>query len=88
MITIKRVQRYVDETKDIICNKCGNSCRTDGGDDKTAYPAFDGLIEVKATGGYWSKIIGDMNCYKFSLCESCLVEYAKTFKIDAFNECP
>lgn len=84
MKTIKRVQEYVDVVDDIICNKCGESCRTDGGDDQVSHKEFDGLIEVTAHGGYWSKVIGDMNRYQFSLCETCLVEFTKTFKISAF----
>jgi hypothetical protein len=82
MKTIKRIQQYVDVVDDIICNKCAESCRTGDNDDGS----FDGLIEVEACGSYWSKTIGDMNRYKFSLCEKCLVEFAKTFKIDSFEE--
>lgn len=80
----KDIQETVTVVQDIICNKCGESCRTDGDDPSTYHKSFDGLIEVCAHGGYWSKVIGDMNKYQFSLCESCLVEFAKTFKIDAF----
>lgn len=80
------IQATVTVTKDIICNKCGKSCRTDGGGDDAGHKEFDGLIEVCAHGGYWSKVIGDMNRYRFSLCETCLVEFAKTFKINAFED--
>lgn len=82
----KEYQRFVTEVQDVICNKCGESCRTDGGGDDTGHKEFDGLIEACAHGGYWSKVIGDMNCYRFSLCETCLVEFAKTFKINAFED--
>lgn len=75
------VQTTETVTKDILCNKCGESCRTNEGD---GHKEFDGLIEVKVMGGYWSKVIGDQNYFEFSLCESCLVVLANTFKINAF----
>lgn len=81
----KDIQQTVTVISDILCNKCGESCCTDSGS-VTFGPQFDGLIEVEARGGYWSRVIGDMNCYKFSLCETCLVEFTKTFKIDAFYD--
>lgn len=40
---------------------------------------FEGLVEVNICSGYGFKL-GDMNEYKFSLCEDCLIEMFKTFK--------
>jgi hypothetical protein len=58
---------------------------------------YEGLIEVKIIGGYYSKI-GDLNQVEFSICEDCLLEIFKTFKYTPcsseynvnskpFNEC-
>jgi hypothetical protein len=70
-------QTYV---KDILCNKCGNSCFDV---DKIN---FEGLIEAKVVGGYNSKYLGDMCSYTFSLCESCLWKLFKDFCIKAYND--
>lgn len=58
---------------DIICNKCGNTCLSACG--------YEGLIDQKVTGGFGSDYLGDMNEYKFDICEKCLVEFFKTFLI-------
>jgi hypothetical protein len=75
MRIIKKVTKEVTVIDDILCNKCGNSCR--GVD-----PSFDweGLIEVGIIGGYGSTHLGDGNSYEFSLCESCLIALFQTFK--------
>lgn len=64
----------VEIIEDIICNKCGETCRLweDG--------QFGGLIENKYTGGYGS-ILGDMTTYTYSICEKCMKELFDTFKI-------
>jgi len=58
---------------DIFCNKCGDSCQRDHG--------YYGLREAIVYGGYESNPLEDMTTYTFSLCESCLDELFKTFKI-------
>jgi len=61
------------EISDIICNQCGNSC-------KTPMENYEGLIEVVASGGYESKTVPDDVSIKFSLCEDCLGALIKGFK--------
>lgn len=78
----KEVQETVTVTADIICNKCGESCCTDDSDEMSAWRDYDGLLEVGGSGGYHSKHIGDMTYFTFSLCEKCLMELFKTFKIN------
>ena len=60
-------------TKDIICNKCGNSCR--------GIANYCGLIETCVEGNYDSTILEDGKKYEFSLCEKCLDNLFKDFKI-------
>lgn len=73
----------VEEIVDIICNKCGESCQTGKIGDSASY---DGLLEVAITGGYHSKFLGDCTTHKFSICEKCLNDYFKTFKIKPTSE--
>lgn len=63
----------VSEIKDIICNKCGNSCRF-------GPLNYEGLIEVTFQSGFYSTIFGDCQEHSFSLCEPCLKELYETFK--------
>ena len=63
-----------DQIEDIICNNCGSSCR------KNQDCGFEGLIEVEASGGYESEIIGDGSSISFSLCEGCLIAITNKFK--------
>lgn len=75
--TVKEtVTREVEYVEDVICNRCGNTCKPPDASD------FYGLIEARVSGGYWSPRLGDMRVYVFSLCENCLDELFSTFKID------
>ena len=71
-IKVEKEQEVID---DVICNKCGNSCRDEHDMN------YEGLIEAYVSGGYGSKL-GDSVNYKFSLCETCLSEMFKTFKFE------
>jgi predicted molibdopterin-dependent oxidoreductase YjgC len=62
-----------DDIEDVLCNQCGNTCKTNNN--------FEGLIEVIASGGYNSQVIGDETSIKFSLCEKCLGSVINNFKI-------
>lgn len=64
-----------DVIVEVFCNKCGGSCQQNN------CPGFYGLIEETVYGGYGSDPLSDMTEYTFSLCESCLDELFKTFKI-------
>lgn len=60
-------------TEDILCNKCGNTCYSDCN--------YEGIIEYNMCGGYGSKL-GDMTRFLFSICEDCMFEIMKTFKLN------
>lgn len=72
------VTEVVEETVDIICNKCGKSCSNQK---PHKFRSYEGLIEAEVHGGYDSKVIGDLISWRFSVCESCLAKFVKTFKI-------
>lgn len=80
----KTVSQKVTETVDVLCNKCGESLNNGKRywNDKQ-WTCFEGLEEVEIHGGYHSKFIGDMCSLRFSLCEECIVDLTKTFKIPA-----
>jgi len=61
---------------DIICNNCGDSCKS-----KAIDGNFEGLIEAEVNGGYGAEFLVDMIKYKFSLCESCLSSLFSKFRI-------
>lgn len=84
MRTTHEVQQTVLETKDIICNQCGNSCRVSL-DAFGSITEYEGLIEAEVCAGYGSKFLGDGNGFAFSLCEECLVKLFKTFKHPALT---
>lgn len=70
----KTIKKEVEETVDIFCNNCGNSCKKEHG--------FYGLIETSFSSGYES-IFPDGYIYTFSLCEGCLLKMFNQFKIEA-----
>lgn len=74
MRTAKTKTVEVEEMTDILCNKCGGSCKDDSDMN------FEGLLEVTIRGGYASKL-GDMVDYTFSLCETCLEKLFGEFKL-------
>lgn len=73
MKTTKTEMVEQEITEDVICNKCGNSCKKDHG--------FYGLIEHTVSGGYESEPLSDGTNYTFSLCEKCLDGLFDTFKV-------
>jgi len=56
---------------DVICNKCGKSCKTNCGN-------FEGIIEYTFMGGYDS-YLGDQRVFTFSMCEHCIEKMFETF---------
>ena len=68
----------VEVIDDIVCNQCGGSLKEV---ESAGLPHCEGLVEVEVEGGYYSKKLGDMTCYTFSLCENCLDTMFKGFKI-------
>lgn len=67
-------------TEDIICNKCEASLK----DKFDGFNNYEGLVEASFIGGYYSKIGDSLEC-QFSLCEDCLIELFKTFKIEPYK---
>lgn len=80
MIKTEEIQTTTQVVVDILCNKCGESCATSTSDHGWQR-SFDGLLEVEVHAGYWSKVLGDGFRTKFSLCEMCVSELFKTFKL-------
>ena len=79
MIKTQKVVREVQEVIDVLCNKCGETCKDEMN--------FNGLIEARIEGAYDSKYLEDTTRYKFSLCEKCLKELFDTFKISPIENC-
>ncbi len=77
MIITTEVQQTITVVSDIICNKCGESC-------KSNFHGYEGLLEAEVFGGYGSEHVGDMNKHKFSMCEKCFMELSATFKIPSW----
>lgn len=63
--------KVVDE---VFCNKC---------EKEIELKKFEEYYTGYHCGGFYSKL-GDMSEYQFDLCETCLNELFKTFKIDPF----
>jgi len=80
-----KITRLEDLIVDIVCNKCGKSCRgTDPSIDKNKKhysKAFYGLIETTVYGSYFSPALTDETSYTFSLCEACIAKMIKKFVI-------
>lgn len=74
MRIIKQEQQEITVTTDILCNKCGKSCKGNIGN-------FNGLIETVIAGAYDSTHLDDLTRYAFSMCEKCLSELFLEFKI-------
>lgn len=72
----KIVSKEVEEIENVFCNKCGESCKSKFDDQN-----FYGMIEQTVEGGYGSEVLEDLTTYTFSLCEKCLNELFKEFKI-------
>ncbi len=73
----KIVSRQEEVVEDIICNKCGNSLKSECG--------YEGLEGTYIEGGYGSKI-GDGVVCNFSLCETCLLWLFQVFKHSPYEE--
>lgn len=65
-------------TKDVICNRCGETCHYDK-QDPNSHPI--GLLNVQVTGGYFSMFPPDLERWEFDLCESCLGWLVSTFSV-------
>lgn len=77
-VHIEKIEVNEEITDDIICNKCGSTCKTKCGN-------YEGLIETQVYGGY-DALLGDMVRYTFSICEICLKDMFDKFKIPPFED--
>lgn len=78
MIKTAKATVVRDEVIDVLCNKCGESCRKING-------GYD-YVSICYTGGYESMILGDCSRYEFELCEPCLADLIDSLKISASVE--
>lgn len=69
---------FIPDPKDKPCNNCGGSLTID---DSHCKQAFYGLIDCRVSGSYSSWHLLDSNTYTFSLCEFCLRNMFKQFKV-------
>jgi len=88
MLKNRTVTREVEETYDVICNKCEYSLKVYESvhDNGETYRDYEGLIAVRTSFGYHSKHFGDCTSIDFSLCEKCLWDLVQTFKIDCITD--
>jgi hypothetical protein len=91
MIKNKKVTETIEKTEvvDILCNLCGKTCNNEKRyfkSKKSCY--YEGIENLQLDFGYGSKFFGDMTSIKFSLCEECIFDLVKKFKIphDEKNE--
>jgi uncharacterized cysteine cluster protein YcgN (CxxCxxCC family) len=82
VIKYKTITTDVEVVDEYLCNKCGCSQIKKFSEDDARGDVY-GLPEVVVTGGYLSRALADCTEYRFSLCEECLAEMFKTFKIPA-----
>jgi hypothetical protein len=84
MKTTKTVTKRTQIVDDVICNKCGESCKPEKDDffyEEGSLDRFYGLIETEVAGHYYSPVLLDCTYYRFSVCEMCLSELFLSFKI-------
>jgi uncharacterized cysteine cluster protein YcgN (CxxCxxCC family) len=76
MIRFKTAKKKTKIIWDVICNKCGKTCRLG-----EAEPVNFGGLRGVAHGQFGSEHLKDCHEYRFDLCEQCLRETFDTFKI-------
>lgn len=79
--------KEVKYIEDVLCNKCGDSLKVLWDKNNKEEFEFYGLMTT-VSGGYNSTHLQDAVTYNFDLCEKCLVEYFKTFKIQPDSDKP
>jgi len=73
----KQTPRVDIDIVDVICNKCGESLKPKQVNEKI----FCGLDEAQVSGEWCSPHLEQGCYYYFSVCEPCLFEFWKSFKI-------
>lgn len=80
MLVKARKRKVVSVVEDILCNKCGNSCRNVAmSDDKRSY--FDFTVLKFETGSYASRFDDVQPVPRVHLCDDCCVELLLSLKI-------
>lgn len=74
----RTITKEVEETCDILCNKCGKSLKCEFN--------INGLVEAEVRGAYDSPRLLDGAKYEFSLCEKCLFELFDKFVLPPWRE--
>jgi len=82
----KNVKMEKETVEDVLCNKCGFSCKRVYPNSSNDDGEFYGLIEVSFSTGYLSDPLPDCQIYTFSLCETCLYDLFASFKIKPEQE--
>ena len=78
----ERKRTLEDGTRQVLCNKCGEDVRKyEGEGENRKSMGYYGLVDATFDGGYFSTDIRDGDIHTFSLCEKCVAELMKTFKI-------
>jgi len=80
MIHKKVEMREVETVEDVVCNKCGQSCRI--GEPGARLFNYGGLTG-HVSGCYGSTHLEDGVQYRFDLCEKCVKDLFSTFQISA-----
>lgn len=73
--------REVEVIKDVTCDRCGSSLRSDIGNINGA--------SISGSGAYDSTHFPDMHSFIADVCEACCAEWFKTFKrnpLDTYEE--
>jgi len=74
MRVTKEEQTTTTVLDDVICNRCGASCKIDKKDPNIYF------AQCTAKGGFGSPRLIDGYKYTFEVCEGCFIEIAKTFQ--------
>lgn len=88
---VARKKSIENHSLEVHCNKCGKDLRKydinpTEPEEKPHCVGYYGLVETTVDGGFWSESLHDTIRYRFSLCEECLVEFMKTFKVPVHTE--
>ncbi len=77
-VKYKKVKVTKRVIKEILCNKCGKSCK--GNKSMSDAPVFE-AVDIEHYWGYFSK--KDMQRTKAYICELCWDDFEKSFKFKA-----
>ena len=64
----------------VLCNKCGEDCVPDNERLSGGIPHPYGL-QARFSTGFYSEVFSDGDCIRFNMCEACIMELMKQFKL-------